>query len=101
RVGELSGGERFRVALARILLASPAPQLLLLDEPTNNLDLISTEQLVSALADYKGALVVSSHDEDFLAAVKPERTWELKRAKASLVDMATDTGNSDSTRNSS
>ncbi len=79
-VAELSGGERFRVALARILLASPAPQLLLLDEPTNNLDLVSTEQLVSALADYKGALVVSSHDEDFLSALAPERSWQMRRA---------------------
>ncbi|AIY01939.1 hypothetical protein ART_2340 [Arthrobacter sp. PAMC 25486] len=78
-VGELSGGERFRVALARILLARPAPQLLLLDEPTNNLDLVSTEQLLSALADYKGALVVSSHDAAFLEALAPERQWELRR----------------------
>lgn len=78
-VGELSGGERFRVALARILLARPAPQLLLLDEPTNNLDLVSTEQLVSALAEYKGAMIVSSHDDAFLAALAPERAWELRR----------------------
>ncbi|WP_104110005.1 ABC-F family ATP-binding cassette domain-containing protein [Arthrobacter sp. N199823] len=81
-VRELSGGERFRVALARILLAQPAPQLLLLDEPTNNLDLVSTEQLVSALADYKGAMVVSSHDDAFLAALAPERHWELRRPAA-------------------
>lgn len=81
-VRELSGGERFRVALARILLAQPAPQLLLLDEPTNNLDLVSTEQLVSALADYKGAMVVSSHDDAFLEALAPERHWELRRVDA-------------------
>lgn len=78
-VGELSGGERFRVALASILLAAPAPQLLLLDEPTNNLDLLSAEQLVSALSSYKGALVVSSHDDGFLAALGPARHWELRR----------------------
>lgn len=77
--GELSGGERFRVALARILLASPSPQLLLLDEPTNNLDLASMEQLVSALADYKGALIVSSHDDAFLESLAPQRRWELSR----------------------
>ncbi|MGA7204312.1 MAG: ATP-binding cassette domain-containing protein [Specibacter sp.] len=78
-VGELSGGERFRVALAKILLAQPAPQLLLLDEPSNNLDLASTEQLVSALADFKGALIVSSHDEAFLDSLAPQRQWELRR----------------------
>jgi ATPase subunit of ABC transporter with duplicated ATPase domains len=83
-VRQLSGGERFRVALARILLATPAPQLLLLDEPTNNLDLASTEQLVSALADYKGALMVSSHDDAFLAELAPDRRWELRRAESPI-----------------
>lgn len=79
--GELSGGERFRVALARILLAQPAPQLLLLDEPTNNLDLASVEQLVSALNDYQGALIVSSHDDAFLGLLAPEREWVLRRSE--------------------
>jgi ATPase subunit of ABC transporter with duplicated ATPase domains len=62
----LSGGERFRAALAALLLAEPAPQLLLLDEPTNNLDLDSIDQLVTALTNYRGALLVASHDEAFL-----------------------------------
>ncbi len=54
----LSGGERLRVALARVLLSSPAPQLLILDEPTNNLDLASVRWLVQALNSFAGALVV-------------------------------------------
>lgn len=68
------------MALARILLAQPAAQLLFLDEPTNNLDLASTEQLVSALANFRGALIVSSHDDAFLAELTPDREWELRRA---------------------
>lgn len=76
-VGQLSGGERFRVALARELLAEPSPQLLLVDEPTNNLDLDSVEQLVEALRSYRGALVVVSHDDEFLKALDLDRSWGI------------------------
>jgi ATPase subunit of ABC transporter with duplicated ATPase domains len=62
----LSGGELFRATLATLLLAEPAPQLLLLDEPTSNLDLASVRQLTGALAAYRGALLVASHDVTFL-----------------------------------
>jgi ATPase subunit of ABC transporter with duplicated ATPase domains len=72
-IGALSGGERLRATLACVLFAEPAPQLLLLDEPTNNLDLASVAQLESALNAYRGAFVVVSHDESFLAKVGIQR----------------------------
>ncbi|MFF0768143.1 ABC-F family ATP-binding cassette domain-containing protein [Nonomuraea wenchangensis] len=68
-VGTLSGGERFRATLAALLSAEPPPQLLLLDEPTNNLDLASVRRLAEALAAYRGALIVASHDLPFLETI--------------------------------
>lgn len=76
-VGVLSGGERLRATLACVLCAEPAPQLLLLDEPTNNLDLVSAGQLESALASYRGAFVVVSHDERFLERIGVGRWLRL------------------------
>nr|QQZ01634.1 ABC transporter [Streptomyces sp.] len=76
QAGTLSGGERFRAALAATMLAAPAPQLLMLDEPTNNLDLASVRQLTSALDSYQGALVVASHDLPFLESIGITR-WLL------------------------
>lgn len=66
-VHTLSGGERFRVSLARLLFAAPPPQVLILDEPTNNLDIRSVDQLVEALTTYRGAVILVSHDDSFLA----------------------------------
>jgi ATPase subunit of ABC transporter with duplicated ATPase domains len=77
-VGTLSGGERFRATLAALLLAEPPPQLLVMDEPTNSLDLDSVAQLVAALRQYRGALLVASHDEPFLAEIGINRRLELK-----------------------
>jgi ATPase subunit of ABC transporter with duplicated ATPase domains len=76
-VGSLSGGERFRATLAALLLAEPPPQLLLMDEPTNNLDLASVGQLAEALASYRGALLVASHDLPFLHAIGITRWLRL------------------------
>jgi ATPase subunit of ABC transporter with duplicated ATPase domains len=76
-VRTLSGGERFRVALAQLLLADPPPQLIVLDEPTNNLDLDTVDQLVDALSVYRGAVVVVSHDDVFLDRLGVDVTLEL------------------------
>ncbi|MFB1297718.1 ABC-F family ATP-binding cassette domain-containing protein [Mycobacterium sp. pW049] len=73
----LSGGERLRATLACVMFAEPAPQLLLLDEPTNNLDLVSVEQLESALLAYRGAFIVVSHDAAFLDKIGVDRVLRL------------------------
>ena len=60
----LSGGERAKVALARLLLMDC--NLLILDEPTNHLDLFTLEELERLLADYGGTILFVSHDQEFI-----------------------------------
>lgn len=74
--GLLSGGERIKAALALVLWRQPAAQLLLLDEPTNHLDLPSVRALEQALAGFEGAMMVVSHDTDFVHALSPH--WQLR-----------------------
>jgi len=73
-IAGLSGGERRRVALARMLL--DAPELLLLDEPTNHLDVEGVDWLARHLAARRGAMLVVTHDRWFLDAVCTS-TWEV------------------------
>ncbi len=67
KVGELSGGQKTRVALGRLLLT--APDIILLDEPTNHLDMHSIEWLENYLINYRGAALIVSHDRYFLNRV--------------------------------
>lgn len=67
-VNTLSGGERLRAALARGLLTGTTPELIIMDEPTNNLDLQNIEFLEGFLSQFRGALILISHDEVFLKA---------------------------------
>jgi len=71
RVGTLSGGEKTRLALAA--LVTSGANVLLLDEPTNNLDPASREQVLTALDTYRGAVVLVTHDEGAVAALRPEK----------------------------
>jgi ATPase subunit of ABC transporter with duplicated ATPase domains len=66
-IATLSGGEKARLSLAHI--AAATPRLLILDEMTNNIDLETREHVIQVLNAYKGALVVISHDEDFLSSI--------------------------------
>ncbi|MEU9589386.1 ABC-F family ATP-binding cassette domain-containing protein [Streptomyces sp. NPDC048193] len=90
KAATLSGGERFRAALAALMLAEPAPQLLMLDEPTNNLDMASVRQLTTALESYEGALIVASHDMPFLDSIGITRRLLLEGGE--LRDVTRDTG---------
>jgi ATP-binding cassette subfamily F protein 3 len=73
-LAHLSGGQRTRACLGRLLLEEP--DLLLLDEPTNHLDVRSMSWLEGVLTDWKGGLIVVSHDRYFLDAVAT-RIWDL------------------------
>ena len=67
KIGELSGGERSRLVFATLTV--DAPNLLILDEPTNHLDIEMRESLIASLTSYKGAVILITHDQNFLNRV--------------------------------
>jgi ATPase subunit of ABC transporter with duplicated ATPase domains len=78
----LSGGEKTRLALATLVVSGA--NVLLLDEPTNNLDPASRSEVLAALASYRGAVVLVTHDEGAVTALAPERVLLLPDADEDL-----------------
>lgn len=83
RVGVLSGGERARLALAKMLVAPEA--LLCLDEPTNHLDIDSVDMLENALENFPGTIVLISHDEHLVRSVA-NRVVDIRDGKMTVYD---------------
>lgn len=73
----LSGGEKMRLMLCCLTISDKTPDIIVLDEPTNNLDIQNIEILTVAVNEYKGTLIVVSHDEYFLEQINVERILEL------------------------
>ncbi|MFB6343513.1 ribosomal protection-like ABC-F family protein [Saccharicrinis sp. FJH62] len=73
----LSGGERMRLMICCLNIKNQSPDIMILDEPTNNLDIQNIEILTTAINEYRGTLIVISHDEYFLEQLNAEQTIEL------------------------
>jgi ATPase subunit of ABC transporter with duplicated ATPase domains len=82
--GTLSGGEKTRLALACLVVSGA--NVLLLDEPTNNLDPASREEVLAALREYEGAVVLVTHDPGAVAALAPDRVLLLPDGVEDLWD---------------
>ncbi len=79
----LSGGEKARVALAKVIASKS--NFLLLDEPTNHLDMVSVELLAEALKKYEGTLISVSHDRFFISKMA-NKIWEIEDGKIKIFD---------------
>jgi ATPase subunit of ABC transporter with duplicated ATPase domains len=74
----LSGGEKMRLMLCSLTISNQAPDIIVLDEPTNNLDIQNIEILTAAINEYKGTLLVISHDEYFLKQINVEHSMDIR-----------------------
>jgi ATP-binding cassette subfamily F protein 3 len=83
KVGQLSGGERARLMLALAVLDSP--NLLILDEPTNHLDIDAREELLTALNDFEGAVILVSHDRRLIETTA-DRLWLVANGRVQPFD---------------
>ncbi|KTD67601.1 ABC transporter ATP-binding protein [Legionella santicrucis] len=79
KVKNLSGGEKARLSLA--LIAASPPKLLILDEITNNVDLETRTHIIEVLHDFPGAMLVISHDHDFLESIHIETKYQIYQGK--------------------
>ena len=84
KVGSLSGGEKTRLALARLMVGGY--NTLLLDEPTNNLDPASRDQVCEALTSYLGTLIIVSHDTEFVESLEPDLALPLAQGHIRYFD---------------
>ncbi len=78
-IGSLSGGEKTRLSIALLMLHDY--NLLILDEPTTYLDLMSQRIILEVLKEYKGAMLIVSHTEEFINELKPNRVLTLPENK--------------------
>ena len=79
KLNELSGGQKSKVAFVRLLYSNP--EIILLDEPTNHLDEDSKKYIINYLKNYKGTVLIISHDTDFLDQVTTKTLFLDKRTK--------------------
>ena len=83
-VGTLSGGEKTRLALAKMVL--DGPNLLVLDEPTSHLDVLSRDIIGEALGDYRGTIIAVTHDVEFVRALHPDTLLLMPEGKLMSYD---------------
>jgi len=75
--GRLSGGEKMKLALCCLMVSANTPDMFILDEPTNNIDIQNIGILTATIRDYKGAVLVVSHDGYFVEEIGVEESYEL------------------------